>query len=416
MVNSAPIDQRLSDRVSARGHADDLRILFLHTSVDHLFAEYKVHKALAEQAVDYGVRSYFVWQCGARTTGDNEMHFPWPERVRYINFGRDRSLKLRPSRVERRLRQLAYAIPSLLATITYARQVRPDLIYTSQQVFDVDIGWLLGRLLGVPHVIHLHYTVGPWLGKRVMRAIRHSSNLITVSEFIRQNAQLQGVNPAVLHTIPNATPLLEGPEVVDRAAMRASFGWSPEAPVLISAGRLDPMKGHHHLIDMFARLLTFVPEARLLICGRTLNSLDYPHQLEQRVVDLGIQHAVAFAGHRYDLGSLMRASDVFVLLSELEPFGLVFLEAMSMGLPVIAFYSGAVPEIVIHGVTGLLSYPDQAETLVARLARLLVDRDLAARMGAAGRQRAVETFAIEQIASDWAALVRSYVGLPAVTS
>lgn len=410
-MNAAPAEQLVSDAQLERPQSTPVRVLFLHTVVDHLFAEYKVHKLLAEHATGYGVESYFIWQRGARRTGDNAIRFARPEHVRYIDFGRDRSVKLRPGVLERRLSQAVYALPSFLSTLAYARYIRPDLIYTSQQVADVRLGRLLGRILGVPHAIHLHYTVGPWLGRRVLRTIQRSPHLIAVSEFIRQCAQLYGVAPAAVHTIPNAVPAADTTGPVDRAAMRAMFGWAPDAPVLICAGRVDWMKRHHQLIEVFAQLLVRQPAARLLICGRTFHDPSYPEQLRRRVVELGIEHAVVFAGHRYDLNDLMRASDIFVLLSELEPFGLVFLEAMSLGLPVVAYYSGAVAEIVVQGVTGLLAYPDQPEIVVSHIARLLADRDLAAQMGAAGRQRAAEAFAIDPIVTAWAALVRGYVGM-----
>jgi glycosyltransferase involved in cell wall biosynthesis len=402
--------QQVSGVLPAQGARDNARVLFLHAALDHLSAEYKVHKVLGEGATAYGVDSYFIWQRGARRTGDNNICFQCPERVSYIDFGNDRSQTLYPDRLQRKLTMMRRLFPSLLATIDYVRRIRPDVIYTSQQRYDVSMGSFIGRLFGIPHVIHLHYNIGPWLGRSTLRTIQRSRHLIAVSEFIRQNALLQEISPSVVHTVPNSIGCLPALKSVDRAAMRAEFGWERDAPVLIAAGRLDPMKNHVQLVEIFSSVLAHMPAARLLICGRTLDhSTAYPDLLRRRVAELGIGHAVVFAGHRYDLPDLMRGSDAFALLSELEPFGLVFLEAMSLELPVAAYCSGAVPEIVVDGTTGLLSYPEQPEVLIQNILCLLFNRSLSRQMGVVGRQRVADRFPIDRIASLWATFVRSWV-------
>jgi glycosyltransferase involved in cell wall biosynthesis len=290
------------------------------------------------------------------------------------------------------------------------RRIQPDLLYTSQQRYDMRLARVMARLFRIPHVIHLHYSVGPWLGSDVLYAIRRSQHLIAISQFIRQTALLQGASPSAISTVPNTISPDSFRQSVDRAAMRAEFGWDQDTPVLISAGRLDPMKGHHLLIEVFADVLTRLPQARLLICGRTLNRSNYPDLLRQRIAELGIQHAVVFTGHRYDLPSLMQEADVFVLLSEMEPFGLVYLEAMAVGLPVVTYYSGSVPEIIIDGVTGLISAPGEPAALVDNLVRLLADRPLAAQMGAAGRRRAAAAFSPTVITPRWANALRHIAG------
>jgi glycosyltransferase involved in cell wall biosynthesis len=394
--------------VDHRGLASSTRVLFIHASIDHLSSEYKVHKMLAESGTAHGVESYFLWQRGANATGDNTMTFPWPERVRYIDFGRDLSITPRPSRSQRALMMLR-TLPGALRTVfSQVRAIRPDLLYTSQQKYDVRLARVLSRLFQIPHVIHIHYIFGSWLGADVLHTIQRSQNLIAVSEFIRQNALLQGIQPSAVSTVPN----LISPDAFlpcgNRAAMRAEFGWGPDTPVIIAAGRLDPRKGHLPLIEAFATVLTRIPQARLLICGRTLNRSNYPEILRQRVADLGIQHAVVFAGHRYDLPALMQGADVFSLPAEMEPFGLVFLEAMAVGLPVVAYYSGAVPEIVVNGVTGFLSYPDQPTDLVDNLSRLLLDSPLASHMGAVGRQRASDAFSASVVTPRWADILHRF--------
>jgi glycosyltransferase involved in cell wall biosynthesis len=385
-------------------------VLFLHAALDHLSAEYKVHKVLAESAASHGVESFFIWQRGARSTGDNAIRFVWPERVRYLDFGRDLSAAPPVGRLGRGLQMLRSLPGATLAALAYVRTIQPDLIYTSQQIYDVRIARIISRLTRVPHVIHLHYTVGPWLGGDILQTIRQNPRLIAVSEFIRQNAMLQGVSPLVVSTVPNSISSDAFQHMGDRAALRAEFGWEPDAPLLIAAGRLDPMKGHLQLLDVFASVLRQMPQVRLLICGSTYSSSSYPNLLRQRAAELGLQGAVAFAGQRYDLPEIMRGADVFVLLSEMEPFGLVFLEAMAARLPVVAYYSGAIPEIVVNGVTGLLSYPDQPDAMAQNLLRLLSDPSLAAQLGAAGSARAASLFSSERIAPLWAARMYRFAG------
>jgi glycosyltransferase involved in cell wall biosynthesis len=93
----------------------------------------------------------------------------------------------------------------------------------------------------------------------------------------------------------------------------------------------------------------------------------------------------------------------------MEPFGLVFLEAMAVGLPVVAYYSGSVPEIIVDGVTGLISAPEQPATMVNNLVNLLSNRSLATQMGAAGKHRAAAVFSSASIVPRWADILRSFV-------
>lgn len=386
-----------------------MQILFLHAATNKRTPEYRVHQTLAESLSEPAMAAYFICQrtiaLGASPSGG----FSRPDRVRYADFGRDFSSPLPPSRSQR-ARMMAQTLPSALRTVACAiRQIHPDLIYTSQQSYDVRLAQVFARLFRIPHVIHLHYTVGPWLGNDILNIIRRSQYLIVVSEFIRQTAMLQGGNPAAIHTIPNTITPIDVPEPLDRRTLRSQFGWAADDPVVISVARLDPMKGHPELIQAFATVVRQVPNARLLLCGTTSTRDDYAQSLRAQVSDLGLQSSVTFAGHRDDIPALLLCSDIFCSPSQMEPFGMVFLEAMLASLPVVAATSGAVPEIVIDEQTGLLSYPDQIDVLAANILRLLRNPDLATSLGAAGKARASSRFAPSSIAPRWAEILHSFV-------
>lgn len=376
-----------------------MRILFIHAADGRLKPEYKVHTALATATAEQHIESFFIWQSSASPLK------PEPRSVTYCDFGRDIGGTLHHSRYRRAILVLKHLPSALRTSIERARQLRPDIIYSSQQAMDVPIARIISRLLKIPHVIHIHYNVGPWLGRYVLSVIRKTPHLIAVSEFIRQGALLQGVSPSNIHTVPNAIlPSLHAP--FDRGHLLASLGLQEDRPLVVAAGRLDPGKGHLLLFEAFARVTKRSPHARLLVCGESSTRNGYDGHLRQRVAELGISSSVVFAGHRDDLPAILQLAHVFCLPAELEPFGLVYLEAMAAGLPVVACYSGAVPEIVIHETTGLLSYPDDPDALAENLMKVIDDKALAIRMGRAGQVRANTEFTLSRVAIHWAKQLR----------
>ena len=132
----------------------------------------------------------------------------------------------------------------------------------------------------------------------------------------------------------------------------------------------------------------------------------YRQHLEDLARELGVADGVVFTGQRSDVPRLMAAADVFAMPSLGEPFGLVFLEAMAMQLPVVALDSGGAPEVVEDGVTGFLVEPGDMDGLTSKLLALLEDPKRRQRMGAAGRQRVEAHFTTPRMAADTARVYR----------
>ena len=150
------------------------------------------------------------------------------------------------------------------------------------------------------------------------------------------------------------------------------------------------------------------PAARLRVIGDASPTLDagYPDELSAAAARLGVAGAVDFTGHVDDVPAAMRALDVLVHTAEGEPFGLVLVEAMLSGVPVIAPHEGGPAEIVRDGVDGLLV--DVTDPRVLADAILSLARDPARRrlLGAAGRTRALERFTAERMAAEAWAITR----------
>lgn len=379
-----------------------MRVLFLHTAWSGVTAEYKVHTTLANGVESGKLDSYYLWQK------------PIPSDVMLKNqiiphdFGRNTSITPKPNRYRRAI-MMMQRLPKTLAFLTIkVRQLRPDVIYTSQQMFDIRLAQLLCQCFCLPHVIHIHYNVGPWLGKYALNTIRKSPRLIAVSEFVRQTALLQGVSPSNIHTIVNPAPIYP-PQLNTAQNIRSELNLDSDTPLVVAVGRLDPGKGHLPLFEAFAKTVQQMPNARLLVCGISTSRDNFEAVLQQRVTELGLDPYVIFAGYRHDIQAIMETANVFCLPSELEPFGLVFLEAMMAGTPVVAYHSGGVPEIVLHNQTGLLSYPGDIARLAEHILQLLTNPDIALRLGQAGKQRASTEFNPSKVAERWLSVLHEKV-------
>jgi len=310
-------------------------------------------------------------------------------------------MKPKLERWQRALLMARRAPLSLLAVFRQARALNPDIIYTSTQRYDLYLGHLLSRLLGKPHVVHLNYPVGAWLGRLAVPILRRTGHLVSCSEFIKQSAVDQGVEGSQITVIHNATDLEPFTRGVDADYAAHSLGLDPNTAIVLSVGRLDPSKGHMELIEAFGAVAEDFPLSHLVLCGVTSTRDAYDQQLRQRVEDLQLGERVTFAGFRTDVAELMQSSDIFALPTISEAFGLVFTEAMASGLPVIAADSGGVPEIVLNGSTGYLSAPGAIDSLAEDLRLLLADEGRRETLGQAGRKRALSSFDPDRLAFEW---------------
>src|SRR5438552_841720 len=183
-------------------------------------------------------------------------------------------------------------------------------------------------------------------------------------------------------------------------------------PLLLLVGRIVPHKGVEHFIEA-AR---YVPEARFVIAGG--GSLLEP--MRALAESMGVADRVQFLGRVSDeqLPEVYAACDVFVLpsVSRLEAFGIVALEAMATGKPVIVADIPGVREIIEDGRDGLLTDPVNPRDLAEKIRRLLSEPKARQRMGARGREKVLESFSIERVTDRIEAGSRAILGGSEVAS
>jgi glycosyltransferase involved in cell wall biosynthesis len=172
-----------------------------------------------------------------------------------------------------------------------------------------------------------------------------------------------------------------------RARVRAELGAVDGQVVVLAVSRLVWHKGYPEL----AAALREVPEAVLWVAGERLAS-DRGPDMEALLRGAGLDGRLRLLGYREDVPALMAAADIFVLPSRFEGLPMSVIEAMLTGLPVVACDVRGPAEQVVEGVTGLLVPVGDAPALAGALRRLTEDTELRARMGAAGRARAIECY------------------------
>jgi glycosyltransferase involved in cell wall biosynthesis len=181
-------------------------------------------------------------------------------------------------------------------------------------------------------------------------------------------------------------------------AFRRELGVPNGAPLVGMLGRYDVWKGHQLFLEAAARVLERRPEALFAMIGGALNSDSLRHvdAYQRRVLarrdSLGLREKVRVVDHRDDLPDVLAALDVVVLPSKDEPFGMVLVEAMAAGRPVVAADSGGPKEIVQDNATGLLFRSGDAAALADAVLALLDDPERARALGEAGRGRARDVF------------------------
>jgi glycosyltransferase involved in cell wall biosynthesis len=281
--------------------------------------------------------------------------------------------------------------------------------------------------VGAIDLVHLHTGRAAWIGglaargagvpaivtRRMDRPVRRGwRTQLLYGHLTRRTV---AISPAVVDCLIDGGVSRSGisviPSAVDPARVRARQGRDDvrralAAPaddcVVLAISALVRRKGLDVLIEAMAALRGGGLRPVLWIAGDG----EEHAALEAHSQRLGVGDQVRLLGHRDDVGDLLAGCDVFVLPSRREGLGIAALEAMAAGRPVIASAVGGLGDAVVHERTGLLVPPDDAPALAAALARLLTDRGLRERLGAAGPQRVAEGFLPEQMVDAYERLYR----------
>jgi len=269
----------------------------------------------------------------------------------------------------------------------------------------------LARRLGVPHVWTVHDTVLGKTGGRIESsddritsgierwASAHADLILVNSAEIGAEIRTYGGDPArmrLLHCGVDADAFTSRQSRTRLDAFRQVFA-TPDDVLVTFVGRLDLEKGIDTLVNAFAQVQRRGLKAHLAIAGRGMLEAT----IRKHIDDLGLSATVSL--HGYLRGEVLTAfyavSDIHVCPSNYEPFGLVAVEAMAAGAPVVASDTGGLKEIISHPGVGRLVPPRNASALSEVLAELIADVSMRKKLGAAGAAHVRATFAWKIIAA-----------------
>jgi L-malate glycosyltransferase len=309
-------------------------------------------------------------------------------------------------------REPQYLLSLANKIVQVARDFRLDIVHAHYAVPHAAAAFMAQQVIAggdrrtaPPRVITtLHGTditlVGsdPSYSEIVAFSIERSDAVTAVSESLRAATVVElGVKREIL-VIPNFLDC-QIYRRVDASGLRRRFvGDDPQARIVTHVSNFRPVKRVDAVVDVFDRIRQRVP-ARLLLVGDGPELATAYRAARQRNIS-GLVHAV---GAQEEVIPLLSASDVFLLPSSQESFGLAALEAMACGVPVVASNVGGLPEVIEHGVSGFLHPPEAHEAMAASATALLTDGRLHRDVAEAARQRVSSRFCAEHVVPSYEA-------------
>lgn len=289
------------------------------------------------------------------------------------------------------LRDLA----ALAALARLMRKARPTVVHTHTSKAGF-IGRLAARLARVPIVIHQphgHVFYGYWNGRRTdlyvaleRLAARWSDRIITLTDRGIEEHLARGIGRREQYiSVPSGVPVEDlRARRPSREEARASLGIAPSSFVVAAVGRFVPIKGFDVLISALPKVVAKVPDLRLILVG------DGPERdaLRIRALALGVERCLVMPGAAADVSRYVAAADVLAAPSRNEGMGRALVEAMALGLPVVATTVGGIPDVVIDGECGRLVPSEDTAALGAALIELARDPRLRAKLGDGASSRA----------------------------
>lgn len=290
----------------------------------------------------------------------------------------------------------------------HIQALKPDLVQT--WIFAANsYGRAAALAAGVKRIVASERCVDPWKSWHELAIDRwlakRTDRIIVNSNGVRDFYVHHGIPPEKFCLIPNGEPE-PAPGALTREALLAELGLPADARIIGAVGRLWPQKRIKDLIWAADLLKVIRADVHLLIIG------DGPERerLERFRRNVRIEDKVHFLGQRNDMQQMMPLFDVLWLASAYEGLPNVIMEAMSHAVPVVASNISGNRDLVISGETGFLVPLGDRAAFAKYTNKLLDDRELARRMGDAGRQRIASDFSVEKMVARHAELYRELLG------
>ena len=323
-------------------------------------------------------------------------HEVWLAAIYRLPAGPVSLLKLRPDRqVEIGAKVRGRIEPSALWRLRrLLNDVRPDVVQAN--AFHSLKYAVLLKYLGRTdwQLVYRNVSVASdWVGRRWKRAwgrwlFRHVDRVTSVSDATAKDlSEIYNVPPSQVCTVRRGVsvpPLGVGKDV--RRYLRELIQSNEEDPVILHLAGFTPEKNHRGLLCAFRSVQERFPSAHLVLCG------DGPlrQTIQREASGDGSTRHIHFLGARDDAADLLAGSDLMVLASRIEGIPGVILEAGARGIPSVSTAVGAIPDVVTHGISGLLVPMDDMPGLANAMCRLLGDPEVSREMGHAARQYVLE--------------------------
>lgn len=301
----------------------------------------------------------------------------------------DRFDKLGINRIDISGKDISFSLKLIPELMKVIRQVKPDVVHTHSSLS----GRIASKFMRIPVVYTKHNLVRipsptgvkpspAGYGKRLFTSLTTrmlADKVIGVSQGVYNELIESGIPRDMVVAIPNG---------IDLSGFEPRTKLMEKGLLIGTVARLHPQKALDVFIDAAKLVLSSEPRARFLIGGTG----PMEEQLKAKIKDMKLEPYIKMTGFVEDVPAFLKLLDVYVLSSLYEGLPLATLEAMAAGLPVVATEVGGVPEAVVDQQTGLLVPPKQSKLLAQAITRLVVDKELARAMGAAGRKRVEEFF------------------------
>jgi glycosyltransferase involved in cell wall biosynthesis len=275
-------------------------------------------------------------------------------------------------------------------------------------------GALAARRNQIPHLWHVHEIVKqPVVVKKLMTGMiaRYSDHVVAISNAVAEHLLAEQPRLAQrLSVIYDAVDSERFRPDIDAGALRSEWGITKNEILVGVVGRISAWKGQQFFLQALARALPKAPLLRAVIVGEAPPGEAWRSEaLKARAQELGIGNKIIWAGYRNDTPQVMAALDILVLPStQPEPFGMVVLEAMATGKPVIATAHGGPQETISDGETGYLVSPTDPAGMASALQALAQNPHLRLQLGEQARQHVIRKFTFDQHIN---AFSRLYEGL-----